>query len=261
VKNVAIVTTLPNSALARQVSNEVFQARINVSKEALLADLEAGYKVVALLEPAMKDNFSLPPNPNLKFVDDIDSANTPMGVGRRKVIAQAIKWSSLTALAPFVIVWREPEKNLAKFVPDLVRPIQDGDCDIVIPRRKSLKSYPSFSQDWEIVGNLIASTFIGGKPQDYWVGPRAFNIKAAQYFLDYPGEQKGLPDLHDSIFCPLIDASLEGLKVSGVEIDFEYPKEQREAEENDTETMKKRMKTMRILLQAMRDRLLFHKNA
>jgi hypothetical protein len=72
--------------------------------------------------------------------------------------------------------------------------------------------------------------------------------------LKYPGDQQGLPDGHDSIFCPLIDAAFDGLAISGVEIDFTYPPEQRDAEEHDAATMIKRMKVMMLLTKAMAER-------
>ncbi len=269
-----VVTTLPNLAISRQVSPEAFKARTNVAKAAMISDISAGHRLIALCERSMLPHFSDVCNRihnwddamadndfqrnkkdrRVLFLEDPGSENTTMGHGRRLIIELATHMFPLTLgdedITP-VIIWREPEKDIAKFIGAICEPIVSNIADIVIPRRKSLASYPKFSQAWESTGSMMASYIIGGEPQDYWVGPRAFHLAAAKYFLNYPGEQTDLPDWHDCIFGPIVDAVADGKRVAGVEIDFEYPEEQRLAEENDGETMKKRMQVMLKLLGAI----------
>lgn len=252
-RTVFVVTTLPNSAIAKQISQEAMQARIDVARAALAADINAGYRVVALCESEMVSSFDDLLDDESQLIPDPGMSKS-MGYGRRLVINTALQICRKRRQFGNIIVWREPEKNLAPFIPAIIRPILDDNAHIVVPRRKSLASYPTFSQYWEATGSYIASQVIGGEPQDYWVGPRAMTMHAAQYFVQYPGAQEGLPDRHDSIFGPIIDAVHHGLKVAGVDIDFEYPKAQRDAEENDPKTMTKRMQVMHELTKAMYDR-------
>ncbi len=280
VLDTVVVTTLPNAAISKQISPKAFLARINVAKAALLADIAAGCRVIALCEPSMLPHFSDVCsrihtwdeavadkafqvniiNRRVLFLEDPGSENTTMGHGRRLIIKLATHMFPYTLGDKFLsflspaIVWREPEKDIAQFIYAICEPLVTGEADIVIPRRKSLASYPQFSQYWEATGSMMASYIIGGQPQDYWVGPRAFNLATAKYFLQYPGQQTGLPDWHDCIFGPIVDAVADGRRVAGVEIDFEYPPEQRDAEEYDAATMTKRMAVMRKLLEAIAKR-------
>ena len=252
-QNIFVVTTLPNQAIMTQISSQAFQARVNVAKAAARADVEAGLVVFALCEEELLTLYN--GLDGVVFVKDTGTLTTSMGVGRRMVIqaaADLINANKDCGVTP-VIFWREPEKTMAPFVADIVRPIQDGEADIVIPRRASLESYPTFSQEWEATGSLVNSLIVGGEPRDYWFGPRAFSAEMAKYFLAYPGEQH-LPDWHDCIAGPVLDAAMAGVRIGEVTVDFHYPKEQMEAEERDLGTIFKRMKVMRVLLQALADR-------
>lgn len=62
-----------------------------------------------------------------------------MGYGRRLALSEALKTDKK------VIAWTEPEK--VTYLPDLAKtilPILENSADLVIPKRKSLDSYPIF---------------------------------------------------------------------------------------------------------------------
>jgi hypothetical protein len=243
-----IVTTFPNAAIAKQIGDKAMEARIQVAYEAALADHLAGYPLVALCEPEMRSFFR--ETGAILLRPEVDE---PMGPGRRQIIRRAVELIGNPAQYQTnpAIVWREPEKNIARFVTDLVRPIQTGEAELVIMNRRSLESYPSWSQHWEKLGSATCSKIMGGKPQDHYSGPKAMSLLGAGYFLRYPGEQKDAPDWHDCVGCPPIDMAMDGVKITGITVDFEYPAAQREAEEDDLVTMEKRMKVQYVLFNAM----------
>lgn len=254
ITTVNVATTLPNSAIKAQIGPEAFAARVAVTMKALEADFNLGLQVHALCDEGMFELVTKTLRPTSRlFVPVQEDASKSMGHGRRQSVESALKsfLETHSSSKKHIILWREPEKDMARHVEPLVIPIEDDEADIVIPRRKNLYSYSTFSQYWEATGSTMASHIIGGIPQDYWVGPRAFTVQAAEYFLNYPGSQTGLPDRHDSIFGPLVDAAYAGLRITGVEIDFQYPQEQRDAEENDIKTANKRMEVMWQIFLAM----------
>jgi hypothetical protein len=249
-------TTLPNNALGNLVLEKTFEVRVAESLKALEADFTHGFQVHALCDGRMFELVTKTLKPSNLFIAIPEDPKKSMLYGRQQVIASAsgLRCSPLVGNLDFcrrITFWREPEKTMAQFVSDIVEPIESGDADIVIPRRKSLDPYPTFSQSWERIISKMASRIIGGEPQDYCFGPRAFTVPAAEYFLNYPGPQTGLSDRHASIFCPLQDAKHAGLRIVGVEVDFQYPKEQRDAEENDIQTINKRIRVLEELYDTM----------
>lgn len=248
VTTVVVVTTFPNASIASQIGKKAMEARLEVAHQAALADSLAGYPLVGLCEPDMKSVFK-----STGAILVRPEVPEPMGPGRRQVIQHGVDIigdPKQYSVRP-AILWREPEKDIAEFVSELVNPIQKGEADISIMNRLSLSSYPSWGQHWERLGTATSAKIIGVPGPDYYSGPRAMSVLAAGYFLRYPGEQKGLPDWHDSIGCPVIDAAFDGLRITGVEVDFQYPTLQRDAEEDDLATIEKRMKVQFVLFNSM----------
>ena len=244
-RNIRIVTTLPNSVVRKQIGKKAFDARVEVSYNAGLADYKAGYRLVALCEKQMQPTFV---SMNASLIEPIGNG---MGSGRRLVIETA--WRSLAYNTKRgAILWREPEKDLSTHTKDLLSPILSGKADITILNRHSLDNYPTFSKEWEVLGSKLCSDIIGVEA-DYYSGPRGLSLPAAYQFLLYPtvGLGQVQPDLHDSIFCPLLNCVQLGMKIQGVNIKFEYPTSQRDAEENDIQTIQKRMRVMRLLYESM----------
>jgi hypothetical protein len=248
--SVIVVTTFPNADVRKKIGAKAFDARVEAALTMANNCKQAHYLLLALCDKMMFRTFC---DSGAKLI--LGTALW-IGLGRRQIIGEAdlIHEQERGIKQTPVTLWTEEKPGLIQHIPAIVAPIQAGQANIVIPRRKSLASYPTFSQHWEAVGSQVTSMFVGGKPQDYWFGPRALSMAAVRIFLDYPGKQSGLPDEHDSIFCPLIDAAQIGLTIADVEVDFQYSTIQREAEENDAATMNKRMETMRKLFESMQKR-------
>ncbi|MCX6741710.1 MAG: hypothetical protein NTX24_00850 [Candidatus Pacearchaeota archaeon] len=93
---------------------------------------------------------------------------TTMGYGRRQAIEAAYNTGRE------IIVWTEPEK--VPYIPEISKtaaPILVGLADFVVPRRRSLESYPTAQQFAEPLGNLCWEQ-ITGKKLDVWFGPKTW---------------------------------------------------------------------------------------
>src|SRR3989344_4598190 len=167
-----------------------------------------------------------------------DEAIKGMGPGRRQVIQISLESSK------DVILWMEIEKvGIIKYLSELAKPIILGEADMVIPKRKSLKSYPKTQQYAEPLGNLLWKT-LTGEELDVWFGPKLFNQETSQYFLNYSGEYG---DKWDSIMMPVMDALYGGKKVISYVIDYEHPKKQTKVEEGNLELDLKRIEQLSTL--------------
>ena len=252
--NVFVFTTLPNSAVKDQIGEEAFMARVLASQKAAQADAEAHYKLFALCEPTMMQHFQ---NLGIEFIID---GGMRMGHGRRlagQVSVDYVRENGLHERNP-AFIWREPEKEMAKFTALIAEPITSGRCDIVIPERITVNSYPDWCQHWERLISILASKIVG-KNADYCFGPRGMSLGMMEhYFLRYPLRYPinapnfpQLPDRHDCIFNPIMEAVRQGVALETVKVDFQYPQVQRVAEENDRETMRKRVRVLSELYSAM----------
>ncbi|MBL7100450.1 MAG: hypothetical protein ISS23_00680 [Nanoarchaeota archaeon] len=168
--------------------------------------------------------------------------NKGMGTGRRQVIKEAYNTNRE------IIAWTEPEKE--DYIPEIIKtavPIIEDIADLVVPKRKSLKSYPLEQQYAEKLGNLFWKE-LTGYDLDMWSGPRTWKREFSNYFLDYMGEYG---DKWDSIFIPVIDVILDGKKVLSVEVNYTHPKEQAELEEHDLIFFMKRIEQLTELTKAL----------
>lgn len=255
---VHVATTMPNSFLALEVGVPAFEARLEVSLKAVASYIANGYRVFALCDEVVKDIIMdrLQPNAHELVLIPEDPTKS-MGFGRRQVIRVASNSFPIPEYeSENITLWTEPEKDLSPYINDIILPLcaDKKYANIVIPERMSLSSYPTFSQSWERIISKMASRIIGGEPQDYCFGPRALDQLAVKFFLNYPGLQTGLSDRHASIFCPLQDAKHAGLHIVGVKVDFQYPQNQRDAEEGDFKTVNKRIRVLEELSDTMHAR-------
>lgn len=162
-----------------------------------------------------------------------------MGSSRR----QAIREAHNTGRS--IIAWTEPEKE--DYIPKIVDtafPIITGSADLVVPRRKSLRSYPTAQQYAELFGNTFWKELTGTN-LDVWFGPRTWRRELSDYFLNYDGTYG---DKWDSIFIPVMDAIADGKKISGVEIEYTHPSRQTGLEEHDLTFSKKRLEQLENLI-------------
>ncbi len=165
-----------------------------------------------------------------------------IGNGRRQAFREAYKTGGGT------IVWMEPEKvSYISQILKTIKPILENRADLVIPKRKSLKSYPTAQQLAEPLGNAFWKE-LTGKELDMWFGPRVWRRDISQYFLDYKGDYG---DKWDSTFIPVMNAIHDGKKVISVDVDYVHPKKQRDIEEHDTGFYKKRIEQLNNLFVAL----------
>lgn len=145
-----------------------------------------------------------------------------------------------------IINWCEPEKpSYVKHARRLMERIASGECDAIVPGRdpKSFATYPSFQQLCETIGNRIAG-ILTDFPADVWYGPKVFNRKAGQHFIDAEDLM-----LWDSIIVPVYRALAAGYKVISVELtDVGYPPAQAREEEGDEAIDLKRWMQLKTLI-------------
>lgn len=154
-----------------------------------------------------------------------------MGIGRRQAFQLAHDSGEE------VIVWVEPEKDtFIRYIDCCAEPILKGEAELVIPRRKSLESYPDFQRDSETNGNNFFQE-ITGTSIDIFFGPRIFRRNLAHYFTDYDGRYG---DLWDSINVPIVEMVFNRERTREVIVDYEYPVSQSALESNSPEFYEKR---------------------
>ena len=149
-----------------------------------------------------------------------------MGASRRQAIRAGLDFSSGTA---DVIVWLEPEKHpMVALLPPLVSAVASGQYDLVIPKRRTLDSYPRYQAASEHLANLALGAITGRPDLDLYVGPRVMSRTVAQEcFLSYEGTYG---DNWESIFLPVLSALAQGKRVGSITVDYVHPPEQTAAE-------------------------------
>ena len=195
---------------------------------------EAGHKVIVVddsPDPAIPEMFS-----ELGAIVHRQTAKG-MGPGRRQAIQAifdlAVKENNSTP----IFVWIEPEKHpLIPLLEPAIRTVRAG-ANLVVPRRRSLASYPSYQQICEARGNWEAGSLTGAPELDLYFGPRLMDMGTCAYFLDYEGDHG---DKWDSIFIPVVRVVAAGRRVTSVTVDYVHPPEQTQAEEGNVEMDKKR---------------------
>lgn len=142
-----------------------------------------------------------------------------MGPSRRQALQEAAKIAGQDG----ILAWLEPEKaTFVPFLAEVVKYLLSQQADIVIPRRKSLESYPEFQQHFEWLNNYIFQIYTE-RDLDHCVGVRVFRSDITPFFLNYRGEYG---DKWDSLIVPLLRIIGAGKRVVEVEIDYVHPPEQ-----------------------------------
>jgi len=192
--------------------------------------------------------------PNVTILQEPEGST--MGSSRRFALEQALDDAKNDP--EHIFMWLEPEKiELADptILTMLTQPIREGTADIVVPSRKNLDTLPK-QQAWiETRANERASNIMKGKapnelvdrtepPLDLWFGPKVFNAQGAQYFAQYQGDL----DKWDATIKPVLNAHKDGLRITNVPIDFNYPPSQSEYENGNIDFQRKRMQQYASIL-------------
>lgn len=155
-----------------------------------------------------------------------------IGQGKREVIQKTLDKQAE------IIILMEPEKvDFVKNIKYLASFIEENKADIVIPKRKSLKSYPLIQQHTETICNIYYKKLFN-LDVDICFGPVLFKRDVAKYYVNYNGKYG---DTWDELHIPVLDAYKNKQRVKSVQIEYTHPKEQREQEEHDVNFYKKRI--------------------
>ncbi|MDQ3239067.1 MAG: glycosyltransferase [bacterium] len=147
-----------------------------------------------------------------------------MGNSRRQALKECYETKK-----PF-IAFVDPEK--VEYIPSLhrsIEPLALGVGSMIIPRRKSMETYPTSQQLSEPFINafwkdLTSTSF------DITFGVRSWKRELTSYFLNYKGEYG---DKWDCMYIPILDALHDNQKIVEVTIDYDHPKDQTDIEEHD----------------------------
>lgn len=172
-----------------------------------------------------------------------------MGGGRREALRLAAEEFSDPAV-DHCFFWVEPEKDgliTAENLEKMTEPLRGDEIGIVVPARKEegIDTLPDFQARIEQRANREAARSAGryiSKEDikdvwDLWFGPKMFNRKGLQYFLEYKGEL----DKWDSIIKPVINAYKAGIGIASVPVDYEYDESQRADEDGNRVMQEKRV--------------------
>lgn len=147
-----------------------------------------------------------------------------------------------------IVVWMEPEKH--SFISDIegaVQPILNAEADIIIPRRKSLKSLPKAQQHLEHFSNDYFRE-LSGLDFDVGSGFRLYKRSLAPYFFNYCGEYGGKWEI---LIIPVLKALRDGARVSSVDLNYSHDKSQTEIEEKDINFYRKRIEQLENFTSAL----------
>lgn len=220
-KNVMIVTTTSYKS--------VEQKRFGFAKKLLENALKAGYRIAVI--------DSSPDKRVKKFIESLGlpaqvstQQGSTMGASRREVFLDAASQSQRFVKAT---LWTEAEKyDIINWIPRIVEPILSSKAEIVIPKRsrKSWETFPKYQFASESIANRVYKEATGFDA-DPTFGPVAFSRKMDELFCECnPYNKWRVEDNYIQHFAPL-EALAKGIKVESVEVDFEYPPEQKAEEE------------------------------
>lgn len=165
-----------------------------------------------------------------------------MGASRRQAFFMANEKAKELGIS--IVLWLEPEKvGIVDLVDQIIEPIANANADIVLPFRseKSWATYPAAQRQSEekinaFYNEKVADDMLMGSGDSQFdpaFGPIAFHRTLARYFIECDGRNMTPPiaDNYITQYAPLLAVLEENARVATVEVDFEYPPEQKVEEE------------------------------
>lgn len=245
---IAVFTAFQPTAVAKQMAPETLKARLKANREFVKQSVKSGVHVVVVTDSVSHEA--------LQGSGSHLVLEKELGMGYTRRLALRVAMDLVGGKSSAAFIWTEPEKvSLAKYYEKIAKPVLSGKADIVIPKRKSLRSYPLWQQDWERAGNAMCKAVLGWDV-DYFFGPRVLSRRAADIFLSYPGKQEVL-DKWDCIYAPLVDCKKKKLRTSSISIDFVYPAKQSREESRDILMLPRRSKVLDLIISGLVDRAKF----
>ncbi len=169
-----------------------------------------------------------------------------MGASRRQTISAGLDTGAEA------IIWLEPEKYpIVGELSKCIDALDSQDCDLVVPARESLESYPMYQELSELRANRELG-FITGRPDlDLMIGPRVMTPTMANLMLQYTGQAGG--DNWEILFIPVLwMLQKEEWSIGSRRVNYVHPPEQTAAEVGDEEMNKKRDFQRHSLVASMR---------
>lgn len=193
---------------------------------------------------------------------------------RRKAIFAA---SKIPGVKTIVMTEIEKVSMVTDCIPMAVKPILDGNADIVVPKRENgmfRKTYPNYMYESEVEANLLYNEELRSNgllsphddDLDTFFGVRVFkNDKRMlkQLFSHYQGNPFNsliahklfdLEEYSNSQFFPVVKALFLGKNVVSVTVPFKYPETQKKNEEDGEKEyflLKRRYQRLTILVELM----------
>jgi len=228
-KIIIITTTLYN------FDSESDKLRAAIAKRTFSKAKELGYLVIAIDGGSHSD-----------FINEIKSLGVKVSPQKEKGLGnsrtQAFKEAYETGKE--IIIWTEPEKeSFITEIEKVILPLLENKADIIIPRRKSLSTYPLAQQYIESFGNAFWKE-LTSIDLDIWGGMRAFKRELCRYFLDYKGEYGNKWEI---LLVPIMNMIIDKKRIASIEIDYIHPREQTRVEEHNLEFYKKRVEQLNNL--------------
>lgn len=178
-----------------------------------------------------------------------------MGASRREAFFHAGEVAGNLGIKTFL--WTEPEKHsIVPFIPEIVEPLECRNPRIVIPKRSKngMETWPTFQQESEREANDAYATATGLHGFDPMFGPVAWSRKWHWAFTLCNPKLNAweVPDTYVQHYAPLWALHNSRIRPVSVEIDMEYPEEQRKEEEavENTAIRAKRTEQLRTLKEA-----------
>lgn len=208
-----------------------------------------GYKLVIVDAGSPKTFVKLLKNvPNLKLLTAKIRKRSP---NKRKALFEANKIDGIKAIVETEI---EKVSLITDSIQTITRPILNGECDVVIPKREDSlfqKTYPLYMYKSEVEGNLLynealrASGLLSVHEEDLDVffGARVFRndkVFLKSIFSKYTthpfnsllhSKLFDVEEYSNAQFFPIVEALAKHARVKSVTVPFLYPEKQKENEE------------------------------
>ena len=221
--------------------NAIEDVRADLALKMILDARREGHNVLALDGGSEPERLAPIENCGARIVKQIGQG---MGVARREAIAGAAKFFP----NEMVFVWLEPEKvNMIAHLTAALQTTVASGCSFAFFNRTSLASYPPEQACAYGVVRGVASDLLG-VDLDFMFGPVVFTKFMLHYFLNYDGKYG---DKWDSIHIPKLRAINDGASYRVIDIDYEHPASQTDAEKGDLDYLRKRIEQASLVIRAM----------
>lgn len=165
------------------------------------------------------------------------SPNLGMGASYRQSLEKAAGLASTLGEDCVYFLTQAEKYSFIRKIPRLVQAMTQTGADLVIPKRRSLASYPPEQAHMERMSNL-AFHYLTGQDLDICTGTRLIAPTALNHFQGYAGDYG---DRWESIHVPVFRCLAAGLKVVGVPVDYHHPPAQTREEIGNMTFFQKRV--------------------